>query len=121
MTRVALPSLAAAETAGDFVERMNRQFAGLAHERNVAGWTQPAFIASDNQLLNAHADCSIYGNDVAGSESGAMLARRSSPPWQDRFHEVTGTWQIDASAIMDYSAPLRGWLAEQNHRQQCGW
>jgi peptidyl-dipeptidase A len=50
-----------------------------------------------------------------------MLARRSSPPWQGRFHEVTGTWQIDASAIMDYSAPLRGWLAEQNHRQQCGW
>jgi hypothetical protein len=32
LTRVALPSLAAAETAGDFVERMNRQFADLALE-----------------------------------------------------------------------------------------
>ncbi len=121
LTRVALPSLAAAETAGDFVERMNRQFADLALERNAAGWTQSAFITSDTQLLNAHADCSIDGTDVAGRKSGAMLARRSSPPWRDRFHDVTGTWQMDASATMDYSAPLRGWLAEQNHRQQCGW
>jgi hypothetical protein len=121
LNRVALPSLGAAETAGDFVERMNRQFADLALERNAAGWTQSAFITSDTQLLNAHADCSIYGNDAAGRTFGAMLAGRSSPPWQDRFHEVTGTWQVDASATMGYSAPLRGWLAEQNNRQQCGW
>jgi len=29
--------------------------------------------------------------------------------------------QMDASAIPEYFAPLRGWLKEQNQGQQCGW
>ncbi|MFM1816924.1 MAG: hypothetical protein RLZ98_3619, partial [Pseudomonadota bacterium] len=69
----------------------------------------------------ALADCSIYGNEVAGRKFGAMLAKGASQPWQDSFYEVTGTRQMDASAIMEYFAPLRGWLAEQNKGQQCGW
>jgi len=28
--------------------------------------------------------------------------------------------QRDASAILEYFAPLRGWLKEQNQGQQCG-
>ncbi len=67
------------------------------------------------------ADCSIYGNEVAGKKFGAMLAKGASQPWQDTFYELTGTRQMDASAILEYFAPLRGWLAEQNKGQQCGW
>jgi peptidyl-dipeptidase A len=67
------------------------------------------------------ADCSIYGNEAAGKKFGAMLAKGASQPWQDSLYELTGTRQMDASAIMEYFAPLRGWLEEQNKGQQCGW
>jgi peptidyl-dipeptidase A len=66
-------------------------------------------------------DCSVYGNEVAGRKFAAMLAKGASQPWQDALFEVTGTRQMDASAILEYFAPLRGWLAEQNKGQQCGW
>jgi peptidyl-dipeptidase A len=50
-----------------------------------------------------------------------MLAKGSSQPWQDTFQELTGTRQMDASAIMEYFEPLRGWLKQQNKGQKCGW
>jgi peptidyl-dipeptidase A len=28
---------------------------------------------------------------------------------------------MDASAILEYFAPLREWLKEQNRGQKCGW
>jgi peptidyl-dipeptidase A len=34
---------------------------------------------------------------------------------------LTGTRQMDASAIMEYFAPLQRWLKEQNKGQKCGW
>jgi peptidyl-dipeptidase A len=66
-------------------------------------------------------ECSIYGNEEAGRKFGAMLAKGSSQPWQDTLEELTGTREMDASAIMEYFAPLRGWLEEQNQGRQCGW
>jgi peptidyl-dipeptidase A len=66
-------------------------------------------------------ECSIYGNEEAGRRFGAMLAKGASQPWQDTMYELTGTRQMDATAILDYFAPLRGWLEEQNKGQQCGW
>jgi len=66
-------------------------------------------------------ECSIYGNEAAGRRFGAMLAKGASQPWQDTMYELTGTRQMDASAILEYFAPLRGWLKEQNKGQQCGW
>jgi peptidyl-dipeptidase A len=50
-----------------------------------------------------------------------MLAKGASQPWQDTMYELTGTRQMDASAILEYFAPLRSWLKEQNKDQQCGW
>jgi peptidyl-dipeptidase A len=67
------------------------------------------------------AECSIYGNEVAGRKFGAMLAKGASQPWQDTMYELTGTRQMDASAILDYFKPLQGWLKEQNKGQTCGW
>jgi peptidyl-dipeptidase A len=66
-------------------------------------------------------ECSIYGNEAAGRKFGAMLAKGASQPWQDTLYELAGTRQMDASAILEYFAPLRGWLKEQNQGQQCGW
>jgi peptidyl-dipeptidase A len=66
-------------------------------------------------------ECSVYGNEAAGRKFAAMLAKGASEPWQDAMFELTGTREMDASAILEYFAPLRGWLAEQNEGQQCGW
>jgi peptidyl-dipeptidase A len=66
-------------------------------------------------------ECSIFGNREAGQRFGAMLAKGASQPWQDSLYELTGTRQMDGSAILEYFAPLRGWLAEQNKGQTCGW
>jgi len=66
-------------------------------------------------------ECSIYGNETAGRKFGAMLAKGASQPWQDTLDELAGTRQMDAAAILEYFAPLRGWLKEQNQGQQCGW
>ncbi len=67
------------------------------------------------------AECSIYGNQAAGRKFGAMLSKGSSRPWQDTLYELTGTRQMDASAILEYFKPLQGWLKEQNKGQSCGW
>jgi peptidyl-dipeptidase A len=67
------------------------------------------------------AECSIFGSKEAGTKFAAMLSKGASQPWQDTMYELTGTRQMDASAIMDYFAPLRGWLKQQNKGQECGW
>ncbi|MEO7731358.1 MAG: M2 family metallopeptidase, partial [Kofleriaceae bacterium] len=66
-------------------------------------------------------ECSIYGNKDAGAAYMKMLALGASKPWQDALFELTGTREMDASAILEYFAPLQGWLTEQNKGQQCGW
>ncbi|HEY6544706.1 MAG TPA: M2 family metallopeptidase, partial [Dokdonella sp.] len=42
-------------------------------------------------------------------------------PWQQTLKELTGKEQMDASAIIDYFAPLHAWLKEQNKGKSCGW
>ncbi len=66
-------------------------------------------------------ECSIFGNTEAGKKYGAMMALGSSQPWPETLEKLTGTRQMDASAIIDYFKPLETWLAEQNQGQQCGW
>lgn len=65
--------------------------------------------------------CSIYGNKEAGAKLQAMLEMGSSRPWQDAMETMTGQRELDASAIIDYFAPLKTWLDEQNQGRQCGW
>ncbi len=67
------------------------------------------------------AECSIFGSKEAGEKFAAMLSKGASQPWQDTLYELTGTRQMDASAILDYFAPLREWLKQQNKGQKCGW
>ncbi|RPH52230.1 MAG: peptidase M2 family protein [Lysobacterales bacterium] len=66
-------------------------------------------------------ECSMYGNAEAGKRFREMLALGQSRPWQDTLEKLTGTRQMDASAITEYFAPLLAWLEEQNKGQQCGW
>jgi len=66
-------------------------------------------------------ECSIFGSTEAGKKYGAMLAQGASKPWPDTLQELTGTREMDASAIIDYFKPLEGWLKEQNKGQSCGW
>jgi peptidyl-dipeptidase A len=65
--------------------------------------------------------CSVYGNAAAGEKFWAMLRHGNSQPWQATLKELTGTEQMDASAMLDYFAPLMAWLQEQNAGRQCGW
>jgi len=65
--------------------------------------------------------CSIYGNAVAGKKLGAMLEAGASRPWPDALEALTGSREMDATAILDYYAPLRAWLDEQNRDRTCGW
>jgi len=67
------------------------------------------------------ADCSIYGSKEAGRKLQAMLAMGASRPWPDALEALTGTRQMDASALMEYFQPLRNWLKKQNEGKQCGW
>ncbi len=65
--------------------------------------------------------CSIYGNKEAGQRLWAMLSMGASKPWPEALAALTGSKEIDASALLEYFAPLRGWLETQNKGATCGW
>ena len=66
-------------------------------------------------------ECSIYNNKEAGAAYWKMLSLGASKPWQDALFELTGERDMDATAILEYFAPLQKWLEEQNKGQTCGW
>jgi peptidyl-dipeptidase A len=66
-------------------------------------------------------ECSVYGNKAAGDAFWKMLTLGASKPWQDALFELTGQREMDATAILDYFAPLTAWLEKQNQGQACGW
>ncbi len=65
--------------------------------------------------------CSVYGSKEAGEKFYAMMEAGASQPWQDTLEVMTGTREMDATAIIDYFAPLMGYLEEQNAERSCGW
>ncbi|MDH4316398.1 MAG: M2 family metallopeptidase [Gammaproteobacteria bacterium] len=65
--------------------------------------------------------CSVYGSKEAGAKLADMLEAGSSQPWQDTLEKLTGTRQMDGSAIIEYFTPLMGWLEQQNEGKTCGW
>jgi peptidyl-dipeptidase A len=65
--------------------------------------------------------CSIYNNKDAGAKLKNMMEMGSSQPWQDAMQAATGQRELDASAIIDYFAPLKTWLDKENQNRQCGW
>jgi peptidyl-dipeptidase A len=65
--------------------------------------------------------CTFYGSKEAGAKFNKMLAMGQSKPWPDELEVLTGQRQMDASAILDYFAPLQRWLDEQNKGHKAGW
>jgi len=60
--------------------------------------------------------CSIYSNKKAGEKLRTMLAMGLSKPWPEALKAMTGEDKMDATAIIDYFAPLKSWLDEQNKK-----
>lgn len=54
--------------------------------------------------------CSVYGNAAVGTKLGRMLEMGQSRPWPDALEALTGEREMDATAILDYFAPLQAWL-----------
>ncbi|TJY59779.1 M2 family metallopeptidase [Sinimarinibacterium sp. CAU 1509] len=66
-------------------------------------------------------ECDIYSNKEAGKKFMDMLAQGASKPWQDTLEKLTGSREMDGSALIEYFAPLMSYLAEQNKGLSCGW
>ncbi len=65
--------------------------------------------------------CSIFESAAAGRRLRAMMEMGASRPWPDALEALAGTREMDATAILDYFAPLAAWLEEQNAGRTCGW
>ena len=65
--------------------------------------------------------CTFFGSKEAGAKFQRMLAMGQSKPWPDALEVLTGQRQMDATAILDYFAPLKKWLDQQNQGQKVGW
>lgn len=65
--------------------------------------------------------CTIYGNKAVGARLNAMLEMGLSRPWPEALEVMTGETEMDATAILDYFAPLKAWLDEKNQGYPTGW
>ena len=66
-------------------------------------------------------DCSIYGSMEAGEKIISTMAMGESLPWQEAFENLTGSRKLSGKSILNYYAPLKDWLDEQNKDRVCGW
>ncbi len=66
-------------------------------------------------------ECSIHDNRAAGAKLASMLALGASRPWVDALEAIGAGRKADAAPMLEYFAPLRQWLAEQNKGKACGW
>jgi peptidyl-dipeptidase A len=74
-----------------------------------AGWTGPLHR------------CSFYGNKEVGAKLKAMLEMGASKPWPDALEAFAGTREISAKPMLEYFAPLKKWLDQQNKGKKAGW
>ncbi|NCG18132.1 MAG: peptidase M2 family protein [Rhodobacterales bacterium] len=65
--------------------------------------------------------CSVYESKEAGAKLKAMLEMGASKPWPDALEALTDTREMSADPLVEYFAPLAGYLAEQNKDRTCGW
>ncbi len=65
--------------------------------------------------------CSIYNNKAAGEKLIKVLEMGAEKPWQDAMQVIANSRDMDATAMLDYFAPLKEWLDAQNKDRQCGW
>jgi peptidyl-dipeptidase A len=66
-------------------------------------------------------ECSIYGNAAAGEKLRRALEMGRQSPWPEALQALTGETRMDATAMLDYFAPLKKWLDEQNRGRKVGF
>ena len=74
-----------------------------------AGWTGPLHR------------CSFYGDKAVGEKLNAMLSLGQSKAWPDALEAFTGSREMTGAALVEYFAPLKTWLDEQNKGKPSGW
>ena len=65
--------------------------------------------------------CSFYGNKEVGAKLGTMLEMGASKPWPEALEAFTGTREMSAKPMLEYFAPLKKWLDQQNKGETAGW
>jgi peptidyl-dipeptidase A len=90
----------------------------LAHIQQFEFHRALCEIANNKEPIHR---CSIYNNKAAGKKLNDMLTMGSSQPWQTAYQVLTGNKQMEATAIIDYFAPLHTWLKDKNKNKQCGF
>ena len=65
--------------------------------------------------------CAFANSAEAGKRYMAMMEKGASQPWQKSLKELTGSETLDAGPVLEYFAPLKTWLEEQNKGKACGW
>jgi len=65
--------------------------------------------------------CSFYDNKEVGAKLNAMLEMGASKPWPDALEAFTGSREMSGAAMVEYFAPLKTWLDEQNKGKPTGW
>ena len=65
--------------------------------------------------------CSFYGNKEVGAKLNAMLEMGASKPWPDALEAFTGSREMSGKAMVEYFAPLKEWLDNQNAGKTQGW
>ncbi len=90
----------------------------LAHLLQFQFHREMCRVAGHEGPLHA---CSAYGSEEAGAVLNTLLSAGKSQPWQDTLEAFNGQRDVDPQAMLDYFAPLKVWLDEQNRDRQCGW
>lgn len=65
--------------------------------------------------------CSLYGETSVGERLSTMMEMGASRPWPDALEALTGEREMDATAMLEYFAPLVEWLEKENKGRECGW
>jgi peptidyl-dipeptidase A len=65
--------------------------------------------------------CTFFQSKEAGAKLNRMLTMGQSMPWPDAMEVLTGQREGDASAVLEYFAPLQKWLDQQNQGMKLGW
>ena len=65
--------------------------------------------------------CTFFRSQAAGAKLAHMLEMGQSRPWPDAMEVLTGEREGDPTAILEYFAPLKKWLDEQNQGRKIGW
>lgn len=90
----------------------------LAHILQFEFHKELCEIAGNTESIHR---CSIYNSKAAGEKLNKMLMMGKSQPWQVAYKELTGSKEMNATAIIDYFSPLHEWLKNKNVGKQCSY